>query len=73
MTIEEEARMLIESLREGLKVGIKHYNPETGVLLLTVKDILNALSEHKYILVDFGNNELNRGYTTLKIEKITEH
>jgi len=72
MKIEEEARLLINTFQDGLDVGVKHYHPETGDLLLTVKDILEALSKHQHILIDFGSSGLNRAYAELLLWKITE-
>ena len=53
-TPEENAQLMLRTFTEGLKVGVKHYHPKTGILLTTVKEILEVLTAEGTINIDFG-------------------
>jgi len=53
-TPEEDAQLMIRAFTNGIEAGVKHYHPETGVLLTTVKEIMKTLVAVGTINIDFG-------------------
>lgn len=51
---EENAQLMIRAFTNGLETGVKHYHPKTGVLLTTVKEIIETLLAEGTINIDFG-------------------
>jgi hypothetical protein len=64
-TPEEKAQQMLRTgLKVGVKVGVKHYHPKTGILLTTVKEIIETLRTEGNIHIDFGE-ENNKIYKSL--------
>ena len=53
-TPEEDAKLMIRAFTNGIEAGVKHYHPKTGVLLTTVKEIMETLVTEGTINIDFG-------------------
>lgn len=64
-TPEEDAKLMIRAFTSGLEAGVKHYHPKTGILLTTVKEIMETLVEEGTITIDFGP-EGNKIFKDLK-------
>jgi superfamily II RNA helicase len=63
MRAQEDALLMIDTFTKGIEAGVKHYHPETGELLPTVRDIVETLVKEGTIQIDFGpaGNEIYRG------------
>lgn len=68
-TPEEDAKLMIRAFTKGIEAGVKHYHPKTGVLLTTVRKIIETLLAEGTINIDFGdegNQMWKAGYEELK-------